>query len=113
MIRHTLNKLTRQDPLPSQPQHQTSPIPHGLSTSALNSPSPPLHTELPLSPDIIVVEPSQDQVTPAPAHLEAGEQRDEENDQSMLSDTNTIDDFVNEQYDINNLNCRALTIQSS
>ena len=107
-IRITLDKIIRQGSIHPVPQQHTSAIPPEISISP---PSHVLRTETPLSPDIIVVEASEGQLTPA--QVEGDELKEQEGDQSMLSDTNTIDDFVNEQLNSNNLNYRALTSQSS
>ena len=63
-----------------------------VHTTVVTSPPHSRPTELPLSPDIVVIETTQDQVTTPQAICE--EQLEYGSDESMISDTNTIEEFV-------------------
>ena len=104
-IKSVINNLVRSGPI--EAQHQVSPPQPELPATVETSPPSP--TDLPLSPDIIVIDASQAQVTPPQAVHE--EQSEHVDDESMISDSNTIDEFVFEQQE-EDLNCKALTNQS-
>ena len=58
---------------------------------------------VPLSPEIIVLE--QEQISQGNSSMEVG------HDLSNCSDSNTIDDNVNDEPPADSLNCRAMTTQ--
>ena len=110
-IKSVLNKFIMPCPTVSLPQQQTTPSMARAPPSVVSSPPQPTCTQIPLTPEIIVIENLQAQETPQ--QVVSDELIEQEDDESMMSDTNTIDDFVfEEQHNTNNLNCLDLTNQS-
>ena len=114
LFRSVLDKLTQSVQNPTHSQSQ-------VSSYSVQSPAPPTtqvtsHYQTsaptaPLSPDIVVLESSQSESPPPQTVHEEGD--DHDNNQSMTSDNNTIDENVPEEaQNTNSLNFRDLTIQS-